>query len=517
MTSSPKGTALITNASSGVGTVDHADRFSYRGIVISPIDRKQQFRWLICSIATSLLAVLPATTQRSGISGTTHDIVRRRSGNRKGRHLRANFLLLLIGSSLLAYGQSGNVSTAPTDQPSRPAQGPPSPIRDGQPDELKQELDADAIALSKIPADPLIQPDPVAPILRPINMLVDHSIHSLRLKFGATYTVLNQYATITPDGVRHDQPSGRLDFTGAWTVYDHENTAGSISLLIRSGTNIAMSQQFNLSDQLGSGLYLNCLQGGGPQEPITVNVLYWRQDFLSKRLSLYVGKIHPNEYVTLSMFNNDERSQFLNGANDGNLSVASDGTYAGGGAVEFQATQHVFVHGLAVDTEGAQQRNIETLVDRKYAEGLELGWSSGSLGEKYRLYRAGMWRDDTKDRGSGYGGGFEFDHELSDGWTPFGRFAFATKTGTAIKDEYGLGLAQVHPFGRRGDMFGAAFNYSEPNAPAKHHESVFESFYRLRLTQSVEVGPDVEVSIHPTYATRAYTTTLLSARMRIIF
>jgi porin len=75
-------------------------------------------------------------------------------------------------------------------------------------------------------------------------MLVDHSIHSLRLTFGATYTVLNQYATITPDGVRHDQPSGRLDFTGAWTVYDHESTAGSISLLIRSGTNIGMSQQY---------------------------------------------------------------------------------------------------------------------------------------------------------------------------------------------------------------------------------------------------------------------------------
>ena len=146
-----------------------------------------------------------------------------------------------------------------------------------------------------------------------------------------------------------------------------------------------------------------------------------------------------------------------------------------------------------------------------------MGWASGSPGDKYRLYRAGIWRDDTKDRGSGYGGGFEFDHELSDGWTPFGRFAFGTKTGTAIKDEYGIGLAQVHPFGRRGDMFGAAFNYIEPNAPAKHHESVFESFYRLRLTRSVELGPDIEVSIHPTYAAKAYTTTLLGARMRIIF
>jgi len=434
-----------------------------------------------------------------------------------GKHAALYLPLLLIGSSLLAFGQSTDVSAAPHDQTSIQAGGPQSNISNSQPDELKQELDAYAIELSKIPADPLIQPDPMAPILRPINMLVDHSIQSLRLKFGATYTFLNQYATSTPDGVRHDQPSGRLDFTGAWSVYDHESTAGSISLLIRSGTNIGISQQFNLSDQLGSGLYLNCLQGGGPQEPITVNILYWRQDFLERRLSFYVGKIHPNEYVTLSMFNNDERAQFLNGTNDGNDAVASDGTYAGGGAVEFQASEHVFVHAVAVDTEGSQQGNIETLVDRKYAEEVEGGWTSGSLGGKYRLYRAGVWRDDTRNRGSGHGGGFEFDHELSDGWTPFGRFGFGTKTGTAIKDEYELGLAQVHPFERRGDMFGASFAYSEPNAPAKHHESVFESFYRLRLTQSVQLGPDVEVSVHPTYAAKAYTTTLLGARIRIGF
>jgi porin len=425
-------------------------------------------------------------------------------------------LLLLLPSSL-AFCQSGNASAAPIQQSGIQAEGLPRMMSNSQPDELKQELDADAIALSKIPADPLIQPDPAAPIFWPVNAVVDHSIHSLQLKFGATYTFLNQYATSPPNGTRHDQLSGRFDFTGAWAVYDHESTAGSISVLIRSGTNIGMSQQFNLSDRLGSGLYLNCLQGGGPQEPITLNVLYWRQDFLNKRLSFYVGKIHPNQFVALSMFNNDERTQFLNGADDGNLAVASDGTYAVGGAVEFQATRHVFVHSIAVDTEGAQQRNIATLVDRKYAEGVEVGWASGSPGEQYRLYRAGMWRDDTKDRGSGYGGGFGFDYELSDGWTPFGRFAFGTRTGTAIKDEYGIGLAHVHPFGRRGDMFGAAFNYTEPNVPAKHHESVFESFYRLRLTQSIELGPDIEVSIHPTYATKAYTATLLGTRMRIIF
>ena len=420
-------------------------------------------------------------------------------------------LLLLLALSLPAAGQSSSsMSTGPAPQLS-----PPSQAR-WEPDELRQELDIDAAALSKIPADPLIQPDPLPPIFRPVDNLTERVTQFARLKFGATYTFLNQYATVTPDSGRHNQFSGRLDFTGAWRVYDHESSAGSISLLVRSGTNIGISQQFNLSDRLGSGLYLNCLQGGGPQEPITLNILYWRQDFLRKRLSFYVGKLHPNEFVTLSMFNNDERMQFLNGANDGNLAVGSDGTYAAGGAVEFQATRHVYVHAIAVDTEGAQQRNIETLVDRKYMEGVELGWRSGSLGEKYRHYRIGMWRDDTKNSGSGYGGGIGFDHELHNGWTPFGRVGLGTSTGAAIKQIEGIGLAQVHPFGRRGDMFAMAFNYSIASQ-GKHHESVFESFYRLRLTQSINIGPDLEVSIHPTYATKAYTTTLLGARMQIIF
>jgi porin len=430
--------------------------------------------------------------------------------------VRTHLLLILLVAGLPAAAQTGGISAVVAPPSSPTVQNEPSPAIKHT-DELKQELDVNAAILSRIPSDPLIKPDPLGPIFRDIDNLSERFVLSSRLKFGATYTFLNQYATVVPESVRHNQLSGRLDFTGAWGVYQHGSTAGSISLLIRSGTNIGISQQFNLSDRIGSGLYLNCLQGGGPQEPITVNILYWRQDLLNQRLSFYVGKIHPNEYVTLSMFNNDERTQFLNGANDGNAAVAFDGTYAGGAAVEYQATRHVYVHAVAVDTEGAQQRSIETLVDRKYMEGVEVGWSSGSLGEQYRHYRFGMWRDDTKNNGSGFGGAFGFEHEFASGWTPFGRFATGTFSGVAIKQTEGIGLARIRPFGRRGDMFGTAFNYSEPSRAGKHHESVFETFYRLRLTQSVRIGPDMEVSVHPTYATRAYTTTLLGARMEVIF
>lgn len=425
--------------------------------------------------------------------------------------------VVFVAFGLTSVGLNQNASSSTAQQSAQPEEAATYSSLMQETDDLRQELDRDALALSKVPADPILKTDPFEAILEPFERLTLHINESAKLKIGATYTFVNQYALSGPDGVRRDQTSGRADVTAAWKVYDRESNAGTISLLVRSGTNIGISQQFNLSDSLGSALTLNCLEGEGPQEPIMLNILYWRQDLFNERLSLYIGKIHPNEYISLSMFNNDERAQFLNGGSDGNLTFASDGTYAGGAAVEFQATQHVYIHALVIDTEGSPQGNLKTLADRKYMESIELGWLSGLPGKQFGDYRMNFWRDDTAALGSGEGGGIGFEHELRSGWTPFGRLGFASNKGTAIKQVEELGLDQVKPFGRRGDMFGISFIHSEPSLGAKHHESVMETFYRLRLTKSVDLGPDLEISNHPTYASKAYTAPLLGMRMRIMF
>ena len=431
--------------------------------------------------------------------------------------MRTLLLLIFVAFGLTAPGQNGKTNSGYSPQSTKVGAAATYSSLAQEPDDLRQELDRDAVALSRIPADPILKTDPFGIFFDPFERLTDKINTSARLKIGETYTFVSQYATSTPGGVRHDQTSGRADFTAAWKVYDRESNAGSISLLVRSGTNIGISQQFNLSQRLGSGLTLNCLQGGGPQEPIMVDILYWRQDLFNERLSFYLGKIHPNEYISLSMFNNDERSQFLNAGSDGNLTFASDGAYAGGAAVELQATQHVYIHALVVDTEGSPQGNLKTLADRKYMESIELGWLGGSPGKRFRDYRMNFWRDDTATLGSGMGGGIAFEHELRSGWAPFGRFGFASNKGTSIKQVEELGLDHVKPFGRRGDMFGITFIHSEPSFGAKHHENVMETFYRLRLTKSVDLGPDLEISNHPMYASRAYTTALLGMRMRVMF
>jgi porin len=434
------------------------------------------------------------------------------------KQVRKTIALALVGAATALSGQ--NTKTIRPGATSETTQYQPQtePAIDKPLSNYAQEIDSASAELGKIPADPLFQTDPFGIVTKTVDMGGSWLESGARLRFGATYTFLNQYATVIPDTAqRHDQVSGRLDFTGNWEVYEKGSTAGSIALLIRSGTNIGMSQQWNLSDQMGSGIYLNCLQGGGAQRPITVNVLYWRQDFMHKRLSFYVGKLHPNQFVSLSFLNNDERTQFLNGENDGNLAIASDGTYAGGGAVDFQMTHHFYMHALAIDTIGSQYTGIGTMGDNKFLEAIEFGWFAGAPGSKYLKLRATGWRDDTKTTGSGHGVAFGFDHEYANGWAPFGRYGFATETGTAIRQTDTLGITNLSPFGRRGDMFGAAFNYIQPTHTGKRHESLFETFYRIRMTKSMEIGPDVQVSIHPMYAAKAYTSVLLNARMRIIF
>lgn len=47
-------------------------------------------------------------------------------------------------------------------------------------------------------------------------------------------------------------------------------------------------------------------------------------------------------------------------------------------------------------------------------------------------------------------------------------------------------------------MLGASFGWAEPNIPDSKDQMTFEVFYRLNLTQHLEVTPDFQWIINPT-------------------
>jgi porin len=324
--------------------------------------------------------------------------------NRGSARAKLRLILLLSGFVMRSLVSSAQIGSGPPQAAARvqvEAKSSETTHLDHPPLFVGQTLDQDARVLSGVPLDPLLRQDPFQVFAGGADKAMNELRETEGVNFAATYTVVDQYATATPSGIRHNWPTGRFDLAGSWKVYDHGGNAGSLDILLRSGVNLGGSQDFNLSDKLGSALVLNCLPGGGPQEPITLNILSYRQDLYQRKLAFYLGKINPNEFISLSLYNNDERSQFLNAENDGNLTIPSDGTYAGGAALEFQTTQHIYVHLITVDTEGAQQRNLRSLIDKKYMNAVEFGWKSGAPTQQEHLFRLVVWRDDTATQGSG--------------------------------------------------------------------------------------------------------------------
>ncbi len=414
-------------------------------------------------------------------------------------HLR---LALLLGASLFAAR----------------AQTTPQPAVGGTRDTDQQAANTGA-GKTRSPAS-LLQPDPLDFLLAPLDREQARLNTSEHLVLKASYTFLNQYAVTTSDS-RHDEISGRLDFQGVWTFHSHGEGAKkdetSLNLLLRSETNIGQSQQFDLSDHLGSALGIDSLQGGGAERPLLINLLYLKQTWDAQKIALYIGKLHPNQHIGLSPVNNDETSQFLGGPFDGNPAQSSLGAYGSGIALEIGPPNGFYAHGIAIDAASHPWNGPKTLVDGRYYEAAEAGWKKNTQGEGGRDLRVAVYHQNPPGLGSGHGIGFGGDYEFHDHWMPFGRLGFNTRYGSSIKEVETAGLAHVLPFGRKGDMFGAATTITRSSTPGARREQLTELFYRLKVADSLELSPDVEWLRHPTAQTRLEDVVILGARLKVIF
>ena len=366
--------------------------------------------------------------------------------------------------------------------------------------------------------DPLIAPDPAAGILRPWVDFKSKAASNWDLIISLTYTILYQDANHVVNGGSYDLLQGRADLGIDWTLSRDGKNTGSIGFLARSGENIGTSQHFAMGNAVGDTLGIDSLQGNSENHPISVNLLYWRQSFLDDKLAFYVGKIHPNQYLDLDPFNNDETTQFLSGPFDGNASNPNLGAYSVGAAAEYQIADDWHIHGVVIDAQGASNLPPDTTFDGRYYEGLEVRWrpTFESLGKgNYRITGWHAQAPDGEAEGSGVSIGFS--QEIGGGWAPFGRWGYGNPDVASMEQMISGGIANVNPFGRRGDMFGIGVAWGNPSDGAQRQEVLIETFYRLKLTDSLEFSPDVEVLLPPGDRHAESTVVILGARLKAVF
>ncbi len=377
--------------------------------------------------------------------------------------------------------------------------------------------------LGRTDLDPLLG-SPLSPIMSPLRNLESYLGDAAGLNFGIYYTLLYQNVSNPVADAPRNLGTGRLDVNLVWNLWESPGGGhthghggpshdghGLVGVLVRQGQQIGVRQDRSTSESVGSTQGLNSLYLGPDGGPATLNLLYYQQGFLDDRIVASVGKLHPNQYIGLNFWANDESRQFLAGPFDGIQTLgSSQGGYQLGAALQAVLHDRVFMNAIVVDALGTPQTAFSTLGEGYLWTAAELGCllpvDEERLGGPSAL--SVIWAGSNLDAFSTPGGrerrwsnGFalQFQGHLTTDLGIWAQGGVAAKTFSGTTADVSVGIGYERPFGRRGDLMGLAYNWSEPSdlLPGQSSQSMIEAFYRIQLTGSLQLSPDIQVVFDP--------------------
>ncbi len=96
------------------------------------------------------------------------------------------------------------------------------------------------------------------------------------------------------------------------------------------------------------------------------------------------------------------------------------------------------------------------------------------------------------------GGGLNVEQELGLPWlVAFFRLGLGDSDVTSIKRLASGGFGIEAPLGRDDDLLAFGVAWSKPSAPGTRDETILELLYRIQITHTLELTPDLQLILDP--------------------
>ena len=92
---------------------------------------------------------------------------------------------------------------------------------------------------------------------------------------------------------------------------------------------------------------------------------------------------------------------------------------------------------------------------------------------------------------------FSFQQELSPKLATFFRFGTGDGRRTAVQQSLATGFVFTQAFGFDNDWLGVGFMWNDPSDGNRADDYGLETFWRLQMTENIQVTPDVQVYFDP--------------------
>jgi len=334
------------------------------------------------------------------------------------------------------------------------------------------------------------------------------------LAFGVDYNFLNQFASFS---FTEDQAtSGALRFYGTWDLFHlKEKFDGGLVFRIENRHKIGggvtpRDLGFDAGSALSTASFKDFAWG--------VTSLYWKQFFANRRYALTFGQMDPGDfmdaYPLLSAWTAFMSDAFFNNPAE---ALPQQGV---GFVARMYVTDHYYfsggVHDALADADGV---NVAELLD---GEDLfywaEVGWSPTKRAVPGDSIHVTYWVQDEleeKETERSRGWALSVAPQIHKRYLPFLRVGYSEGNAALMRWIYSIGLGMEI---RESDLFGIATSYGAPVEPDTDAQVTSEMFYRLQLTDHLQVTPALQVTHNPSFNELKSTIYVGSVlRMRLAF
>jgi porin len=317
---------------------------------------------------------------------------------------------------------------------------------------------------------------------------------SLKEKIGFEYSLY--YTVMSHFGTR-GQPNvnGQLHTINAWTPFRGKPNAGTAVFYYMNISQFTKTSAAQLSDDLG-------LTSGINDSSVNVDMFRfvgWYQPIADEKVELYLGQFLLRDLYDRGEYAHDDTRFFLSEILSGSPSSTLPGPGLGAAAT-FNLGDNWSIGGGFSDA-NAQARdlwNFSTFSKGDYAYMGYLNYRPeihrlGKGSYKFSIYSV----DSTATLPYSWGASLILEQQIGERYAAFFKYNRAERRQGTTRQSMAAALIRKGIHTWEDDLLGVGVGWGDPTDPSRRDEFVVEAFWRMQITPSVQLTPDIQLWLRP--------------------
>jgi porin len=284
-----------------------------------------------------------------------------------------------------------------------------------------------------------------------------------------------------------------LGLFATWKIYRAENGKDFAGLGFQAETRGNHIGEFTeLRNDLGS---LWSPNDSTSDDYTKINQLWWAEKFAEGRLAFQIGKIDPGSIVNANRFAGSGNTQFFSQpfATNPARSFAQNGL---GFQARAEPVDWLYLHFLMSDGDAISNHSPFTTIRGNWLYAGEVGLKPVVPNLGQGIYRFMLYQREN-EAANEVGWAISADQNLSEEYGVFLRYGGNDAGINSIEHLVSVGVSWLQPFGRINDQAGIAASYTHPSSPDLRDEYSTEVYYRLQLSEGIEVSASTQLIFDP--------------------